>query len=129
MTALVGVLGPTEVCAGDADAIPVTARRLRTLITSLVLAHPYPVGVEAIVSDVWPDAPPQQQPTGAVHTLISRLRALVGPERVDSTPGGYRLIGTGSRAPVASASVPSRAMASAVARSETGVPSVACPRR
>uniref|UniRef100_UPI003D9147E3 AfsR/SARP family transcriptional regulator n=1 Tax=Gordonia sp. B7-2 TaxID=3420932 RepID=UPI003D9147E3 len=93
MTALVGVLGPTEVCAGDADAIPVTARRLRTLITSLVLAHPYPVGIEAIVSDVWPDAPPQQ-PTGAVHTLISRLRALVGSERVDSTPGGYRLIGT-----------------------------------
>ncbi|MDL9935706.1 BTAD domain-containing putative transcriptional regulator [Gordonia sp. ABSL1-1] len=88
MFELVSVLGPTTVLIAD-DEVPVTSGRLRALATSLTLAHPHAVGVEHIVDDVWPDDPPRQ-PVGAVHTLISRLRTLVGTEVVESTVAGYR---------------------------------------
>ena len=48
------------------------------------------VGVDRIVEALWEDGPPRQ-PEQNVATLVSRLRAVLGPEVITGGRGGYRL--------------------------------------
>lgn len=87
----IGVLGPVCVFTTAGEPTPVTSGRARSLLVSLVLSHPRPVGIDALVADAWPDRPPQN-PNGAVQTQISRLRRILGAGTIAGSAAGYRLV-------------------------------------
>lgn len=91
---LIGLLGPVVLLdadgSGEHTELAISSRRVRTLLATLALAHPHPRSAERLVADVWPDQPPKN-PTGALHTVISRLRRALGAQSVTATSGGYRL--------------------------------------
>ncbi|CAM3556629.1 OmpR/PhoB-type domain-containing protein [Tsukamurella ocularis] len=82
---MIGVLGP--VVAGGR---PVPGVRARRLVVALVLADGRPVSADRLVDEVWGDAPPKS-PHAALHTQISRVRALIRPAGLVAVAGGYRL--------------------------------------
>lgn len=83
------VLGPWEF-RGPGGDIRVPAGRLRVLLTSLALSAGQPVGVDSLVEQVWPDRLPVRA-RSSLHTCVGRLRKLVGPELIRTSPGGYHL--------------------------------------
>ncbi|MFG3258346.1 ATP-binding protein [Streptomyces sp. NPDC048172] len=68
----------------------VTAPRLRGLLALLAEEPRAGCGNERLVEGLWPDALPER-PGKALQILVSRARALLGPEAVVRTPTGYRL--------------------------------------
>ncbi|ONI89025.1 hypothetical protein ALI144C_05875 [Actinosynnema sp. ALI-1.44] len=68
----------------------VTAPRLRALLALLAADLRRGAGVDALVDGIWPDGQPEY-PVKALHILVSRLRGLLGPDFVASTPTGYRI--------------------------------------
>lgn len=65
-------------------------RKARGLLLLLVLARGRPVPVDAAVDALWGEHPPRN-PNDQVAVLASRVRRLVGRERVERTDAGYRL--------------------------------------
>jgi pimeloyl-ACP methyl ester carboxylesterase len=55
----------------------------------LIAMHPDSVGASRIIDEVWGDSI-GKAPGSTLHTVVSRLRGLVGSDLV-TTPGGYRL--------------------------------------
>ncbi|MEE6271966.1 BTAD domain-containing putative transcriptional regulator [Georgenia sp. MJ206] len=85
----IGVLGALEVRrAGTRTALPGT--RPRTALAALLVHTPSPLSVDGLIDAVWEDSVPAQ-PRGAVHTVVSRLRAVLGSEVVRVGPAGYHL--------------------------------------
>ena len=68
----------------------VGSRKARTLLALLAVDRPGTVPVDRVVEALWPDGPPLQ-PAGNVATLVSRLRAALGPGAVAGSRTGYRL--------------------------------------
>src|SRR4051794_34790342 len=69
------------------------SRKARTLLKILALAHGRPVAVDRLVECLWPNeesAP--SRPDEQVAVLVSRVRAVLGPERLLRTDGGYALL-------------------------------------
>ena len=86
MTARIGVLGPVRIADRDAGGTP-----MRALLAALVLAGTGTTrSVPALADEVWGDDQPQN-PKAALQTLVSRARALAGPDAIASAPGGYAL--------------------------------------
>ncbi len=51
---------------------------------------PKPVSAEALIEAAWPQGQPHD-PRAALHTVISRLRSLLGGDAIVAETGGYRL--------------------------------------
>jgi predicted ATPase/DNA-binding SARP family transcriptional activator len=68
----------------------VTAPRLRALLALLAADLRTGASFGRLVDGLWPDEQPGN-PTKAVHVLVSRARAQLGPDLITSTPTGYRL--------------------------------------
>lgn len=86
----IGVLGALEVRrAGTPAALP--GARPRAALAALTVHAPHPVSVDALVAAVWGDDAVPARPRGAVHTVVSRLRAVLGGEAVRAGPAGYCL--------------------------------------
>ncbi|GAB3901997.1 hypothetical protein GCM10027612_66370 [Microbispora bryophytorum subsp. camponoti] len=83
------VLGPLDV-RRDGQPVEVGGRRLRALLTLLLLDAGRTVSTEALVAGVWDDRPPSGV-GNALQALVSRLRATVGRGLVVGEPSGYRL--------------------------------------
>ncbi len=83
------VLGPLDV-RRDGRPIEVGGRRLRALLTLLLLDAGRTVSTEALVAGGWDDRPPSGV-GNALQALASRLRATVGRDLVAGGPSGYRL--------------------------------------
>lgn len=81
------VLGELTV---DGFDIAVLDRKARGLLLLLALAGGRPVPLDAAVDALWGDAPPGR-PADQVAVLASRVRRLLGRDRVERTDGGYRL--------------------------------------
>jgi hypothetical protein len=47
-------------------------------------------GTARLVEELWTDDRPEN-PTKALHVLVSRARAQLGPDLIANTPTGYRL--------------------------------------
>ncbi|MFI6516024.1 AfsR/SARP family transcriptional regulator [Spirillospora sp. NPDC050679] len=85
----IGILGPVEVTAAD-RAVEVGGARLRTLLTLLAVEADRPVPAGRLIADLWEDRGPAAAPN-ALQSLVSRLRAAIGAELVESRNGSYRL--------------------------------------
>lgn len=90
MTALrFGVLGPLEVTS-DGAQVSVPSGRRRAVLARLLVAAGAAVTPDALIEAGWGDHLPAD-PRGALNTVVSRLRAILGAETVPSEPAGYRL--------------------------------------
>src|SRR5690349_17174084 len=87
----VRVLGELEVVGPGDVAIDVAGSRLRRLVTRLAVDAGQVVTASELVDAVWGDDPPAE-PVGALQTLVSRLRRVLGsPAVVQQSHQGYRL--------------------------------------
>ena len=84
---LAGSFGVTVV---GSPATQVGSRKARRLLMLLAVHRGQSVGVDRIVDALWEDDPPRQ-PERNVATLVSRLRAVLGPDVITGGRGGYRL--------------------------------------
>ncbi|SDI15257.1 AfsR/SARP family transcriptional regulator [Nonomuraea jiangxiensis] len=84
-----GILGPWEVRIGR-ELTTVPAGRQRTILASLLLSVGESVSTPMLAQRLWPDQGPDW-PQGAVHTYVTRLRRVLGPELIQTCPDGYRL--------------------------------------
>ncbi|NUT46975.1 MAG: AfsR/SARP family transcriptional regulator, partial [Saccharothrix sp.] len=86
----VRLLGALEVTRGG-GVVAVPGARLRGLVTRLALAGGRPVEPGALVDALWPRELPAD-PANALHSLVSRLRRVLGDAgAVTQSEGGYRL--------------------------------------
>jgi DNA-binding SARP family transcriptional activator len=82
------VLGPLEVLAAGR---PVSPRgRQAALLVLLAAQSGATVSVDRLADALWPDGGPRD-PANAVQILVSRLRARLGADLVETRPAGYRL--------------------------------------
>jgi DNA-binding SARP family transcriptional activator len=75
-----------------ADVAALGSRKSRTLIKVLALGRGRPVSADALVDALWPEG--DEAPADPVHqvsVLVSRLRRVVGTERVTRSDAGYAL--------------------------------------
>ena len=75
--------------------LAVGSRKARTVLALLSVDGGRLVTVDRMIDALWADAPPRH-PAANVATLVSRLRAGLGPAAVDGDRTGYRL-GAGLR--------------------------------
>jgi DNA-binding SARP family transcriptional activator len=85
----IGILGPLEVRVGFGEPVQVVGPRLRALVIRLAMAPDRVVLAGQLIDAVW-DSDPPAGATGALQSLVSRLRRLV-PDVVASQAAGYRL--------------------------------------
>ena len=84
-----GVLGSLEVRLAGAPA-DMRGARPRTALAALLVHAPHPVSADALVTAIWGEDLPVR-PRGALQTVISRVRTVLGAEVLRAEPGGYRL--------------------------------------
>jgi DNA-binding SARP family transcriptional activator/pimeloyl-ACP methyl ester carboxylesterase len=82
------VLGSVE--AIDADEPLPLSNRQRALLTALLARSGEVVSVDRLADLLWGDAQPAD-PVSALHSLVSRLRRMLGPEVLATRPPGYAL--------------------------------------
>ncbi len=84
------MLGPLEVLA-DGRPVEIGGARLRALLTLFALDPGAVVPTERIIDALWEDDVPKGAPN-ALQSLVSRLRAAIGRDTVESRQGAYRLV-------------------------------------
>ncbi|HTM84216.1 MAG TPA: BTAD domain-containing putative transcriptional regulator, partial [Mycobacterium sp.] len=80
----VTVLGPVRARVGDGPA-DLGARRQRSLLARLVLAHGHAVSVDRLIDDLWEGEPPPKA-LAALQVYISHLRRALEPGRQRRAP-------------------------------------------
>jgi predicted ATPase/DNA-binding SARP family transcriptional activator len=85
----ISLLGPLRVVDGEVDLLPGRPKR-RALLVALALHANEVVLVEDLVAALWGASPPTSA-TNALQGHISALRTLLGPDRIETQPLGYRL--------------------------------------
>jgi DNA-binding SARP family transcriptional activator len=83
------VLGPLVVEGVDPSALG--SRKARTLLTALAVARGEIVETDTLVDLLWSGSPPTN-PANQVSVLVSRLRRVLGSERIVRATAGYRLV-------------------------------------
>jgi len=66
------------------------SRKARLLLRLLALGRGNPVPADVLTEALWGDAPPAS-PADQLAVLVSRLRRVLGRERLEYSDGGYRL--------------------------------------
>jgi DNA-binding SARP family transcriptional activator len=84
----VRLLGSLEVAGIARQAFG--SRKARTLVKALALARGKPVSADRLAEICWGDAPPSS-PNEQLAVLVSRLRRVLGRDRVVYGDGGYAL--------------------------------------
>ncbi|MFB4290171.1 BTAD domain-containing putative transcriptional regulator [Nonomuraea sp. ATR24] len=72
-----GVLGPLAVWSADGELVVVPESKVRALLAALLTSWGQVVSADRLVDELWGDAAPAN-PTGALQTLVSRLRRALG---------------------------------------------------
>ena len=85
----VRLLGPFEIEGVESQRLG--SRKARTLLKILALARGRPVAVDFLVECLWPEGMPAQ-PAAQVAVLVSRLRAVLGTDRLVRSDTGYALV-------------------------------------
>ena len=88
------VLGSLEVVR-DGQPVRLGSGQQRRLLAVLVVHANEVVSSDRLVDVLWGEHPPQSS-THSLQTLLSRLRATLGDDRLETCPPGYRLrVGSG----------------------------------
>lgn len=85
----VGLLGPFEV-ALDGRPVTLTTGRLRTVLALLAISAGRPVSIERLGAALWNEDQPSNA-RRAIQTYVTRLRAVLGTNRISRTANGYVL--------------------------------------
>ncbi|CAL9378449.1 Regulatory protein AfsR [Actinosynnema sp. ALI-1.44] len=83
-----GVLGPLTVRTADGAPVPIRGKRLRTLLSVLLVHAGRPVPSHQLVDALWEGEPPKSYLSN-LHTYVSRLRDRLPDLRIDNTDGLY----------------------------------------
>ena len=83
------VLGPFEMVADDGQLVDVGGHLPQALLVALALAEGHPVTADQLLQQVWVDDVPGNRNRLQVH--ISRLRKVLGSDRILTRAGGYTL--------------------------------------
>ncbi|MFI8972124.1 BTAD domain-containing putative transcriptional regulator [Nocardia asteroides] len=86
---VVGVLGVIAIRRGE-ELVALPGARARVLLTALAVRPGRARSAQSLVDEVWGDRPPRA-PMNALHTQVSRLRALLPDGALEIGPAGYRL--------------------------------------
>lgn len=86
---VVGLLGVIAIRRDDA-LVALPGARARSLLAALAIRPGRARGAQALVDDIWGEQPPRA-PMNALHTQVSRLRALLPDGALEIGPAGYRL--------------------------------------
>src|SRR5262245_48645984 len=84
-----GILGPLEAWR-DGRRVELDGPRVRVLLALLLVNASRVIPRGRLVDGIWGESAPGDA-ANAVQALVSRLRAALGPEAVETHPGGYRL--------------------------------------
>lgn len=84
------ILGTLEIVT-DGAATPVRAPQLRNLLATLLMRPRQLVSIDELVERLWEDEDYPSNPSGTIHTYVRRLRAIVGPEILQTRDRGYLL--------------------------------------
>ena len=82
----VALLGPLELETGGSALGP----RDRLVLAALAMRRGMWMGADALADALWPDQPPASWQK-VVQGCVSRLRRVLGPESIETSPSGYRL--------------------------------------
>src|SRR5262249_38448192 len=82
------ILGPLEVIDAAGRAVPLGGQKQRAVLAVLLLESGRVVPAEVIVDRLWGEEPPPTATTSLQNT-ISRLRKLLGQDRLLPKPPGY----------------------------------------
>ncbi|MDQ4096851.1 MAG: AAA family ATPase, partial [Actinomycetota bacterium] len=85
----VRLMSQFEVRAGAGTPLQLPAGKATLLAQLLVVRRRSSVSVDTIMDVLWGDQPPSGGPQN-VATLVSRLRRVLGPERISGGRGGYQ---------------------------------------
>jgi len=83
------LLGPLRVVEGGRDLTPGRPKQ-RALLAMLLLHREEVVPGVRLIEALWGEQPPETAPT-ALHGHVSKLRKLIGAERIRTRPPGYLL--------------------------------------
>ncbi|WP_225726530.1 MULTISPECIES: BTAD domain-containing putative transcriptional regulator [unclassified Nocardia] len=86
----VQLLGPVAIIGDDGNTVAIGGPRLRTLLALLALRVGEVVPTERLIDGIWGERPPADA-GNALQTLIKRLRAAIGADRVVRRMPGYLL--------------------------------------
>ena len=84
------ILGPLEVVADDGRAVVLAAPKVRALLVLLLLSRNRVVPSDVLVDELWDEQPPATA-AKTLQVYVSQLRKALGPDRVETAHGGYRL--------------------------------------
>jgi YVTN family beta-propeller protein len=84
------LLGPLQVTGGD-STFRIPAGKPRALLVLLALHPNEPLSTDRIVEALWDGRPPASA-AGIVQTYVSRLRRLLGDDRIQTVGRGYALV-------------------------------------
>src|SRR5262245_20909996 len=83
------ILGPLGATDGG-KALSLGSRKQRALLALLLLREGEVVSRDRVIEELWHGEPPRAaEPT--LHAYVSRLRKIVGPDRLQTRSPGYRL--------------------------------------
>jgi DNA-binding SARP family transcriptional activator/basic membrane lipoprotein Med (substrate-binding protein (PBP1-ABC) superfamily) len=84
------ILGPLEV-RENAQGVDVGGRKQRVLLAVLLLHAGETVSVDQLIEALWGDKPPPRA-VSSVHAYVSRLRKVLGRDRIVRSDYGYRVL-------------------------------------
>ena len=84
------ILGPLE-AIDRGTALPLGGPRQRLVLAYLLLEANRVVPTDRLIDQIWGDEPPDAARQG-LFAYVSRLRKLVGPDRIQARPPGYVLM-------------------------------------
>jgi ABC-type branched-subunit amino acid transport system substrate-binding protein/DNA-binding SARP family transcriptional activator len=88
------ILGPLEVTDGGRD-LALGGPRQRLVLASLILEANHVVPTDRLIDRIWGEEHPDSA-RGALFSYISRLRKLLGADRIQARPPGYILLAEGN---------------------------------
>lgn len=81
------ILGTLQVCEGD-EEVPVRGTKQRALLGMLLLHPNQPVSEDVLIESLWGDEP-SARAADNLHVLVSRLRRVLGTDRLLREGTGY----------------------------------------
>src|SRR5208282_2388394 len=84
------VLGPLQVVDADGRSLVLGGPKQRAVLVLLLMEANRPLSKDRLIDAIWGEHPPVNA-SETLDTYISRLRRILGPDRLARRPAGYEL--------------------------------------